>query len=530
MNISIKFFQSYKLYQGRSATDIQLLVHEELIELAELDLILECSLGSFIVNGQDTGQNHLSCSTDGAGEVSVSIVGSEIGGDGQLTVSLRENNKQIGIQPYHFNAIAHYTLNFNVINDYAMADGVQSNKVTATLTGTGSEVNLTKRKLDLSVTGSASFEQNHLTQTTSIETDATGNGSFELYNTNKGGETVTLTGVLDVSKTAHAIEQVHFQPNLDCEVSPPANGIYIRTIFTYSINNQQYLLRQRQCDHLVTVHKLTAGGHQGVQTSTGQKWVNFYDLMFPFVLGEEQYIFGLAKNFINTSKNTYNSYWIIAKLDEKGHKEIIDHGYWDSDYDVGFAYKTDKGQFIYLHSQDKNDKGKFPYLIREILPNGKMGTIIEQSCWDQFYGATFFFSIKGKYYIYIHSDSFYFISTYSAFTYELNVDGKIGNLDGTSHLRGYYYPTFPYSIGDTHYYVGQNLYDYSCFFSYLGDKNIHGNESQELFDRSYQYMVPFSIDGHQYFLRQDKSKDYWYITEILADALMGNNTDSSANH
>ncbi|WP_338884918.1 MULTISPECIES: Ig-like domain-containing protein [Xenorhabdus] len=527
MNISVKFFQSYRLYQDRSATDIQIVVHEEYIDLAELGLILECSLGSFIINGQETGDNTLSCFTDSGGEVSVSIVGSEIGGDGHLTVSLQDHGKQIGVQPYHLKATAYYTLNFNVINDYAMADGVQSNKVTAKLTGTGSGVNLTKRNLDLNVTGSASFEKNHVVQTTSIETDETGNVSFELYNTNKDAEMVTLTGFLDISKAAYATEQIHFQSNLDCEASPPANGVYIRTIFIYSINYQQYLLRQRQCDHLVTVHQLLASGQQGNQTSTGQKWVNFYDLMFPFVLGEEQYIFGLAKNFINKSNNTYKSYWIIAKLDEKGHKEIIDSGYWDSDYDVGFAYKTSKSQFIYLHSKDKNDQGKFPYIIWEILPNGKMGTIVEQSDWDNFYGATFFFSMEGKEYIYIHTSA-----NRAMFTYELNEDGKIGNLVNQNTWEYYYYPQFPYAIDGNYFYTGQRFYDNYWFVSYLYSGGIPDriNEHQDLWDRSYQYLVPFSIDGHQYFLRQDQSKDHWYITEILADTRMGNDTDSSVNH
>ncbi|OKP03994.1 Ig-like domain-containing protein [Xenorhabdus eapokensis] len=525
MNISVKFFRSYQLYQGRSAIDIQLLVHEGFIEIAELDLVLECSLGSFVVNGQDTGQKKLSCSTDGIGEISVSIVGSEIGGDGQLTVSLQENGRQIGVQPYHLNATAFYTLNFDfihVIDDYAMADGMQSNKVQATLTGTGSGVNLANRKLDLSVTGSASFEQDCIVQTTSIHTDASGNVSFELYNTNKNGETVTLTGFLDVSKTAHATQQIHFQPNLDCEDFPPADGKYIRTIFTYAINNQQYLLRQSKCNHLVTVYQLVAGGKQSGQTSTGQKWVNFYDLMFPFVLGKEQYIFGLAKNFINTSKNTYNSYWIIAKLDEKGHKEVIDSGYWDSDYDVGFAYKTGGGQFIYLHSKGKDNKGKFPYIIREILPNGKMGTIIEQGGWDNFYGATFFFSMEGKEYIYIHTSD-----NRAVFTYELNENGKIGNLAYSNTWAYYYYPQFPYSIGNTYYYAGQRFYDNYWFVSYLYNEGVPDriNEHDDLWSRSYQYMVPFSIDGHQYFLRQDQSKDHWFITEILADTSMGSDTD-----
>ncbi|WP_237388383.1 hypothetical protein [Xenorhabdus sp. Sc-CR9] len=527
MNILVSFSQSYDLIQGRSATNFQATVYEEFITLVDLGLIFECSLGSFVVNGKDTGQRKLSCHTDSTGEASVVIIGPDVGGDGQLTVFLQESGQKIGVQPYHFKATAHYTLNFNVINDYAMADGVQSNKVNAILTGTGSGVNLSKRKLDLSVTGSASFEKSQLVQSTSVDTDAAGNASFELYNTNKEGEIVTLTGFLNTDVTAYATEPLHFQRNLDCDAFPPDNGEYIRTIFTYSINNQQYLFRQRECDHLVTVHKLIAGGQQGEQTSTGQKWVNFYDLIFPFVLEEKQYILGLAKNFINTSRNTYKTYWIIAKLDGNGNKEIVDCGYFGSDYDVGFAYQAGSGKFIYLHSKDKNVNDKYPYIIYEILPSGKMGKSTTQNDWDNFYGATFFFSMEGKEYMYLHAKT-----DLSALTYELSKDGKVGEQNSSNIWAYYYYPQFPYFIKNTCYYAGQRFSDNYWFSSYIyrGGKPDPISEHQDPWDTSYQYQVPFSIGEHQYFLRQDQSKDHWYITEILADTEMGSNTDSSANH
>ncbi|MDC9593270.1 Ig-like domain-containing protein [Xenorhabdus sp. IM139775] len=528
MTISVKFFQSYELFQGRSATNIQFLAYDEFIVLGELELIVECSLGSFVINGQETDQKKLSCQTDGIGEASVSIVGPDVGGDGQLTVFLQENGRQIAVQSYHFTATAHYTLNFNVITDYAMADGVQSNKVKAILTGTGSGVNLAKRQLDLSVTGSASFEKGSQVQAISVTTDISGNASFKLYDTNKEGETVTLTGFLDASKTAHAIEPIHFQRNLDCETSPPADGKYIRTIFTYSINNQQYLFRQRKCDHLVTVHKLVSGGKMGEQVSTGQKWVNFYDLIFPFILGEEQYIFGLAKDFINTSKNTPKSYWIIVKLDEKGEKTVVDSGYWDSAYDVGFAYAIGSSQFIYLHSKDKDkDKNeRYPCIIRKILPNGKMGDITDEFTLDSFYEATFFFSMEEQTYLYVHTSI-----DRSAYTYKLNGDGRMGELVSSNTWSHFYCPQFTYSIGKKYYFTGQSLYNNLWFISYIysGGLPEAADEQINSWDTGYQYQVPFSIDGHQYFIRQDQSKNHWYITELLNNAKMGNDTDSSDN-
>ncbi|MDC9613923.1 hypothetical protein PSI19_08540 [Xenorhabdus khoisanae] len=528
MAISINFTPSYEVFQDRPAVNINILAYEYSETLPGLDLIFECSLGSFVVNGQDTGQKKLLGSINGVGEASVLIAGPDVGGNGQLTVFFQESGNQIAIQPYHFKATASYSLNFNVINDYAMADGEQHNKVRATLTGTGSGVNLANRKLNLKVTGFASFEKGQLTQTTSVDTDPSGNVNLKLYNTHKEGENVTLTGFLDVSETAHDIAHIHFQSNLDCDANPPSDGKYIRTIFSYSLKNQQHLLRQRKCDHLVTVHKLIAGGQQGDQTSTGQKWVNFYDLIFPFVLGEEQYIFGLAKNFINASQNTYKSYWIIAKLDTEGHKEIIDNGYWNSDYDIGFAYKAGKRQFIYLHSKEANNKGGYPYIIQEILSSGKMvRTPTEQRDWDNFYGATFFFSMEDKEYIYIHTSV-----NQNAFTYELSKDGKVGKQNTSNTWAYYYYPEFTYVIEDKYYYAGQRFYDNYWFTGYIFSRGVPDrfNEHQDPWDTSYQYLVPFSIDEKQYFLRQDQSKEHWYIAELFADTNIGDNTDSSDNH
>ncbi|PHM53937.1 Ig-like domain-containing protein [Xenorhabdus sp. KK7.4] len=529
MKISINFFPSIKLFQGRPAIKIKILAYESSIAMPELNLIFECTLGSFVVNGQDTGQKKLLGCTDGSGETSVFIVGPDIGGDGKLTVSFQENSNPIGHQPYHFEATAHYALNFNVISDYAMADGIQSNKVQAILTGTGPVVHLDNRKLNLSITGAASFEQNKITQDTSIETDSKGNANFELYDTNAAGETVTLTGVMDGSKAEPTIININFQANLDCEASPPSDGQYIRTIFVYAIGAHTYLFRQRQCDHLVTVHKLLAGGLQGEQVSTGQKWVNFYDLLFPFTLGDEQYVFGLANDFINPSQNDYKSYWIIAKLDEKGHKIIVDHGHWDCIYDVGFAYRSGKDQFIYLHSKDINDNGQYPYIIQKILPDGKMArTPTEEKSWDCFYGATFFFSMEDKEYIYIHTKD----PSLKAFAYELNKDGTVGEQSMSNTWEYYYYPEFAYYIGGTHYYAGQRFYDNYWFISYIKSGGVPEAqiEGENKWDSGYQYMVPFSIDGNQYFLRQNQSENHWYITQLIVGTNMGDDTDNSDNH
>ncbi|CBJ81846.1 hypothetical protein XBJ2_1450001 [Xenorhabdus bovienii str. Jollieti] len=519
MAITINFTPSYEVFQDRSAVNINILAYEYSESLPGLEIVFECSVGSFVVNGEDTGKKRLFGKIGGTGETSVLVVGPMTGGNGQLTVSLRENNKQIGILPYDL-ITTDYQLNFSVTGDYAMADGKQSNKVNAILTGMGTVFDLKNRQLDLIVTGSASFEQNKVTQTTSINTDPLGNVSFELYDANNSGETVTLAGQLSGNKISHNTEQIHFQPNLDCDAHPPSNEIYIRTIFTYSINNDQYLLRQRQCDHLVTVHKLLAGGKQGEQTSTGQKWVNYYDLMFPFVIENEQYVFGLAKDFINAPQNTDKSFWMIAKLDENGQKEIIDSGYFDVSYDVGFAYNIGGRQFILLHGKGNG----WPIICYEIFTKVKMNRKpICQQNWDNFYGVVFFISMEGNQYIYCHTKT-----TKNIYTFEFNKDGTLGKLAYSDTWSYYYYPQFPYFIKGKYYYTGQRFYDNYWFISYIYSKGVpeHVNEHAEPWDTSYQYLIPFSIGENQYFLRQNQSKNHWYITEIIADTKMGEDRDS----
>ncbi|MCC8365779.1 hypothetical protein J8V57_05710 [Xenorhabdus sp. PB61.4] len=307
-------------------------------------------------------------------------------------------------------------------------------------------------------------------------------------------------------------------------------GKYFKTIFTYSINDQLYLFRQRQPDHLVTVNKLLAGGLQGDQTSTGQKWVNYYDLIFPFVLGEDQYIFGLAKNFINVSQDTAKSYWIIAKLDEEGNKTIVDKGYWDNSYDVGFAYSINGNQFIYLHSKDENAEGEYPYAIYLISNNGVMfREPIEKRNWNSFYGATFFYSMEGNQYIYIHTEDSRDIRTY-----KFNQDGSIGDKTHEHTWAYYYYPQFTYFSGIHHYYAGQRAYDNYWFTDHIYRKDEDPqtyNENIGPWDRFYQYQIPFFIDERQYILRQDQSENYWRITEINVPELMiGEDTDTSDNH
>ncbi|WP_340615273.1 hypothetical protein [Xenorhabdus thailandensis] len=209
MNASIKFVQTPETFQGLPATKIQFYLYDATMQLPNKDLIFECSLGSFVVNGQDTGQKKWSGRTGQFGEASVLIVSPAERGNGQLTVSFKKDGKQVGVQPYHFKATVIYKLNFNIITDYAIADGIQCNDVTATLSG----INPNNRQLNLHVDGSASFARDQILQTMSVNTDPSGHIHFKLYNINKKGETVTLKGFLEGNKTTHDITHIHFQLN-----------------------------------------------------------------------------------------------------------------------------------------------------------------------------------------------------------------------------------------------------------------------------------------------------------------------------
>ncbi|MBC8954269.1 hypothetical protein Xenpb_03028 [Xenorhabdus sp. PB62.4] len=349
--------------------------------------------------------------------------------------------------------------------------------------------------------------------------------------------TYTVTDVANTGYSEPAYVKIINSQNMDCDINPPSDGIYVRTIFTYSINNQQYLLRQRKCDHLVTVHKLLAGGKQGEQTSIGQKWVNYYDLMFPFVLGKDQYIFGLAKNFFNVAQGTDKSFWMIAKLDTNGNKTMIDHGFWDHSWDIGFAFpiklsSTETKQFIYLHCREPDSAGEYRYIIREINQNGKMGSISDKKTTRYFIDNTIFFTGGDKGYLKIYyqdsngNDDYYYNRDY-----ELNNDGSVGKQVYSHEFGELDFKTdisFSYFINNAGYDAGQNAVDNYFFINKNYSYGIYSPETAITYiglDKYYPYMIPFKIDNHQYFIRQDQSENHWIIQEILAEGQLGSETD-----
>ncbi|WP_340615274.1 hypothetical protein [Xenorhabdus thailandensis] len=330
-------------------------------------------------------------------------------------------------------------------------------------------------------------------------------------------------------------------------------NLFMTTLSSYSLNNQTYLLRQRQCDHLVTVHKLVTGGTLGAQTSTGQKWVNFYDVMVPFVLGGEQYFFGLAKQFINPPPSYYSkAYWIIAKLDETGNKEIIDYDFWEHDYDVGFAYQADKRLFIYLHSQERYSNGTYQYVIYEVLPNGKMERKpTDKNSWPAFYGATFFFSNGNKEYIFLHTPENNINSSVSpSYTYELSKDGRIGKqissvtISHNDPIPFPYYFASPYTLNNQQQFV-MLVTDPSYIYYYFNTIDNNGaiigydytwNVNAKLLNINLivpiENMTPFFIDQKPYIFIQDQNKDLWSILtlDFYGDTLYTLNVTDNSNN
>ncbi|PHM64609.1 inverse autotransporter beta-barrel domain-containing protein [Xenorhabdus stockiae] len=130
---------------------------------------------------------------------------------GYTHYSISEKIKYIGVDSVQ------YTLKFELIHGNEIVGGnMQSQKVQAILTGTGEGVNTANRKLNLSIDGSASFKEDSRVQTISVITGESGKISFELYDSNHAGETVTLTGELDIDKKTKATKRIHF-PSIKVE-------------------------------------------------------------------------------------------------------------------------------------------------------------------------------------------------------------------------------------------------------------------------------------------------------------------------
>ncbi|PHM55060.1 Ig-like domain-containing protein [Xenorhabdus sp. KK7.4] len=123
---------------------------------------------------------------------------------GYTHYSISEKIKYIGVDSVQ------YTLKFELINGNEIVGDMQSQKVQAILTGTGEGVNTANRKLNLSIDGNASFKEDSRVQTISVITGESGKISFELYDSNLDGETVTLTGELDIDKKTKATKRIHF--------------------------------------------------------------------------------------------------------------------------------------------------------------------------------------------------------------------------------------------------------------------------------------------------------------------------------
>ncbi|MEQ1963709.1 hypothetical protein ABLB69_11130 [Xenorhabdus khoisanae] len=113
-------------------------------------------------------------------------------------------------QFYAFKSPARYKLEFITTRDNVFADGEQANQVSAKLTVLDPTASVDNLKLNLTVTGTASFQKGSQHQTCTVDTDKSGHATVDIYNTNTAGETVTLNGVLDNDKDVNASTPLHF--------------------------------------------------------------------------------------------------------------------------------------------------------------------------------------------------------------------------------------------------------------------------------------------------------------------------------
>ncbi|PHM38682.1 hypothetical protein Xmau_03392 [Xenorhabdus mauleonii] len=303
---------------------------------------------------------------------------------------------------------------------------------------------------------------------------------------------------------------------------PPEDNIYNINIFYFSSSDEGYIFRQRQCDKVVSVNKISPDGVQGEDISEGQQWDHFYDILLPFKLGNQQYVFGLKKNVINAPQIVPKSYWMIAKLSNHGFKDVVNSGHWENPYDAGFTYEIDNKQFIYLHSSNKDKDGKYPYVIRELEQTGNMGKITASGHWDFFYAPTYAFTAKDQVYLYGQAET-----DYSLINYNLKSDGTIGQSIKSGPWLEYNASQFTYSMGGKQYTCGQNFANRIFWIASIFDDGelSQPNITLKELDTSYQYLVPLEIKGKHYFIRQDQSKEHWVIQELKEDGTLGGTTD-----
>ncbi|WP_340618112.1 hypothetical protein [Xenorhabdus entomophaga] len=113
-------------------------------------------------------------------------------------------------QFYAFKSPARYKLELLTTRDNVFADGEQANQVSAKLTALDPTASVDNLKLNLTVTGTASFQKGSQHQTCTVDTDKSGHATVDIYDTNTAGETVTLSGALDSDKDVKASTPLSF--------------------------------------------------------------------------------------------------------------------------------------------------------------------------------------------------------------------------------------------------------------------------------------------------------------------------------
>jgi hypothetical protein len=230
-----------------------------------------------------------------------------ITGRGYTYYSMIEKIKYIGDS---FDPNPHYSLNFELIKNNAITND-QVNIIKAILTGTGDGVNIANCKLNLSVDGSASFKEDSKVQSISVTTDKSGTVNFALYDTNKDGETVTLTGFLDSDKTVTATKQIYFQRNdLFSPLLPQSrNGI----INKWEVNQEQLVII---VNHYNSIH---TGDQIIVYLNGKDKQLS----SIPYIITDENIHdreYEITMLFSDIPLGSYDVFYTITNMDNKTEK------------------------------------------------------------------------------------------------------------------------------------------------------------------------------------------------------------------
>ncbi|WP_065823680.1 hypothetical protein [Photorhabdus australis] len=300
-----------------------------------------------------------------------------------------------------------------------------------------------------------------------------------------------------------------------------------------------FLFRHKKNDKKYFIHEITEEG-KNLKLICSGKFKLFFDVMFSFVMYKKTFIFGHDKNTrwhiyeMNENGTLYrevssgylddfypnlfsyqiddNVYifgqskkkkWFIREM-SYDHVPSLDNkdkssGKWNAFYPSMFSYSINDNTYLFAQTDEYGDGGYY-WFVQQLFPNGRLDTTVidgNYKNWHTFYPILFSFVLKGKVYIFCHTNE-YAHGGYYWFIQEILVDGKLGPIvDGNGKNWRNFWKVLPYTINDKMFIYGQNRDNNRIFFQEIIQNGTLANEEKYL-DDSYYYDVQLSFSTNNF--------------------------------